>query len=194
MRLKHDGTFFLTSTWQRHCWKRVRGERNVSYWRLSFFVIHRQIASQQRIGDSWKLILRKAQQTAREDSIRKRREMVVKIVMPFLRWGYSSSGGFVYLILILLMKILTVITKLIRWDVNSWRREGWKLFSQWLDLETFSTKSEFYSICSCVQLQPYITWHNTPILLAHVSSQTIHFNWWGSFSWIKIYRGFAKFS
>ena len=89
MRLKHDGTFFLTSTWQRHCWKRAGGERNVSYWRLSFFVIHRQIASQQQIGHSWKLILRKAQQTAREDSIRKRREMVVKMVKPFLRLGYS---------------------------------------------------------------------------------------------------------
>ena len=106
----------------------------------------------------------------------------------------GSSGGVVYLILIFLMKILTVITKLMKWDVNSWRREGWKLFSQWLASQTFSTKSEFYSICSCVQLQPYITWHNTPILLAHVSSQTIHFNGWGSFSWIKIYRGFAKFS
>ena len=86
---KHDGTFFLTSTYQQHCWKRAKGERNVSYCRFSFFVIHWQIASHQQIGHSWKLILRKAQQTAREESIRKRRKMVVKMVKPFLRLGYS---------------------------------------------------------------------------------------------------------
>ena len=45
--------------------------------------------SHQQIGHSWKLILRKAQQTAREESIRKRRKMVVKMVKPFLRLGYS---------------------------------------------------------------------------------------------------------
>ena len=86
---KHDGTFFLTSTYRQHWWKRAKGERNVSYCWFSFFVIHRQIASQQQIGHSWKLILRKAQQMAREESIRKRRKMVVKMVKPFLRWGYS---------------------------------------------------------------------------------------------------------
>ena len=84
MRPKHDGTFFLTWTSQ---WvvKRVRGERNVRYWRYSFFVIHRQIASWQQIRHLWK-----AQQMAREESIRKRREMVVKMVKPFLSWGYSQ--------------------------------------------------------------------------------------------------------
>ena len=83
---KHDGTFFLTSTYRQHWWKRAKGERNVSYCWFSFFVIHRPIASQQQIGHSWKLILRKAQQMAREESIRKRRKMVVKMVKPFLRW------------------------------------------------------------------------------------------------------------
>ena len=86
---KHDGTFFLTSTYRQHWWKRAKGERNVSYCWFSFFVIHRQMASQQQIGHSWKLILRKAQQMAREESIRKRRKMVVKMVKPFLTWGYS---------------------------------------------------------------------------------------------------------
>ena len=62
---KHDGTFFLTSTYRQHWWKRAKGERNVSYCWFSFFVIHRQIASQQQIWHSWKLILRKAQQMAR---------------------------------------------------------------------------------------------------------------------------------
>ena len=94
---KHDGTFFLTSTYRQYWWKRAKGERNVSYCWFSFFVLS------------------------------------VKMVKPFLRWGYSWP--FLQLTLVHVMLLLILITESQSWQPafpHSFRNHDSGLDMTWL--------------------------------------------------------------